>query len=164
MQKRKSITAAVHIKPADGLRFGLSYYNDEAAAGSKKHSGEILRWNVKQNLFTASTAYFGNKFEVLAEGTVGSNHTDTTKTKNTLASYIYAGLKLKEKWVPYLRLDNLQYQNGEIFFQYDNTTAVTAGLRYELNYLSVVKLEFQHSNSQISGNSNKVMAQFAIGF
>jgi hypothetical protein len=24
--KRKSVTAAVHIKPADGLRFGVSWY------------------------------------------------------------------------------------------------------------------------------------------
>ncbi|MBK5270269.1 MAG: hypothetical protein JJE22_04570, partial [Bacteroidia bacterium] len=91
--RRKSITAAVHIKPADGLRIGLSWYNDVIAKGARGQNN-ILNWNVKQNLFSGSVAYFGDKFELLAEGTAGTNNTDTTGKKNTVASYIYAGFKI----------------------------------------------------------------------
>ena len=111
----KSITAAVHIKPAEGLRIGFSYYNDVISKGATIHDNMITNWKVKQNLFTGSVAYFGNKFEVLAEGTLGTNRTDTTGTRQTLASYVYAGFKIKEKWVPYVRLDQLHFQEGEIF-------------------------------------------------
>ena len=95
--KRKSITAAVHLKPVEGLRFGLSWYNDVIAQGATAHDGMLLDWTVNQNLFSGSIAYFGNKFEVLAEGTVGTNKTDTTGAQHTLASYIYAGFKIREK-------------------------------------------------------------------
>ena len=33
--KRKSITAAVHIKPVEGLRIGVSWYNDEMSADTQ---------------------------------------------------------------------------------------------------------------------------------
>jgi hypothetical protein len=161
--KRKSITAAFHIKPAEGLRFGFSWYNDVIAKGATAHD-VLQRWEVKQNLFTGSAAYFGEKFEVLAEGTLGTNKTDTTGSRQTIASYIYAGLKLKEKLVPYVRLDQLHFQEGEVFYHKNNTTSFVIGMRYNINYLTVVKLEYQHQHSEQEGNLNKVTAQLAIGF
>jgi hypothetical protein len=85
--KRKSITAAVHIKPAEGLRIGFSWYNDVMSAGSKTHEGKLINWDVQQNLFSPSIAYFGDKVEVLAESTIALNHTDTTGTKQTFTGY-----------------------------------------------------------------------------
>jgi len=161
--KRKSITAAVHIKPVDGLRIGVSWYNDVIAKGAIDH-GNALRWQVKQNLVTGSAAYFGDKFELLAEGTFGTNKTDTTGSKNTAATYVYAGVKIKEKVVPYIRFDQLHFQEGEIFFHKDNTTSIVGGIRYNINYLTVVKLEYQHQHSEYTGDINKLTAQLAIGF
>jgi hypothetical protein len=162
--KMKSITAAVHIKPVDALRIGLSYYNDNISRGARVHDNMVINWKVKQNLFTGSVAYFGNKFEVLTEGTLGNNHTDTTGTRHTLASYIYMGYKIKEKWVPYVRLDQLHFQEGELFYHKDNTTSFVGGLRYNINYLAVVKLEYQHLDSEHGGDQNKFTVQVAIGF
>ena len=102
--KRKSVTAAVHIKPAEGLRIGFSWYNDEMSAGSTTHEGKLINWDVRQNLFSPSIAYFGDKVEVLAESTIGTNHTDTTGTKQTFTGYIYAGYKIKERIVPYVQV------------------------------------------------------------
>ncbi len=161
--KRKSVILAMHIKPADRLRFGISFYNDAIAKGATIHD-KINKWKVKQNLYSASASYFGKKFELLAEGTLASNHTDTTGSKNTLASYAYVGYKANKNVVPYIRVDNLHYQNGEVYFRKDNTTSVAGGLRYEINYLAVVKLEYQYQNSEHAPNTNKVTAQFAIGF
>jgi len=161
--KRKSITAAVHIKPAEGLRFGLSWYNDVIAKGAKGHDN-ILNWEVKQNLFSGSASYFGDHFEVLAEGTLGTTNTDTTGKKNTVASYVYAGYKINEKIVPYVRLDQLHFQEGEIFFHKDNINSIVGGIRFNINYLTALKLEYQHLHSEKTGDQNKLTAQIAIGF
>ncbi len=164
VDKMKSITLAVHIKPVDQLRIGFSYYNDVASKGSIIHDGARLNWKVKQHLYTGSVSYFGNKFEALAEGTLATNHSDTTGTKQTLASYLYAGYKINEKWIPYVRVDQLHFQEGEIFYHTPNTTSFVAGLRFNINYLAVVKVEYQHQHQNGIGNSNKFTAQVAVGF
>lgn len=161
--KNKSLTAAVHIKPADNLRIGASYYYDIISKGATVHD-KTINWQVNQQLFTGSVAYFGKKFEVLAESTFGTDHTDTTGNKQTLASYLYTGYKITDKIVPYIRLDNLHYQQGEIYFTKDNTTAFVAGIRYQINYLAAIKLEYQYQHSELEGYNNKLTAQFAIGF
>ena len=76
--KRKSVTAAVHIKPIQNLRIGASFYNDVLAKGATTHDNRVINWKVNQNLFTGSVAYFGKKFEFLGESTLAMNHTDTT--------------------------------------------------------------------------------------
>lgn len=161
--KRKSFTAAVHIKPVENMRLGLSYYNDVIAKGANVHD-RVINWKVTQNLFSGSVAYFGKRFELLTEGTLGINKTDTTGSKNTIASYIYTGYKINEKLIPYVRLDNINYQEGEIYYHKDNTTAFVGGIRYQINYLAVVKLEYQHQHLQKEGNIDKLTMQFAIGF
>jgi hypothetical protein len=160
--KNKCVTIAVHIKPADKLRIGISWYYDVISKGASVHDKPI-NWQVSQHLFTASLSRFGKKFEVLAEGTAGLNHTDSTGSKTTFASYIYAGYKIN-KLVPYLRFDNIHYQQGEIYYDKNNITSIVAGLRYEINYLAVVKLEYQHQHAEILNNVNTIRAQFAIGF
>ena len=162
--KRKSITAAVHIKPAEGLRIGFSWYNDVMSAGSKTHEGKLINWDVQQNLFSPSIAYFGNKVEVLAESTIAINHTDTTGTKQSFTGYLYAGYKIKERLVPYIRLDRLHFQEGEILFDKNNTTSIVGGIRYNINYLTVVKLEYQYEQTELEGDTNKLTFQIAIGF
>jgi hypothetical protein len=160
--KRKSITAAVHIKPADNLRIGVSYYNDVISKGSRVHDHFIMQ-TVKQQLFSASVGYF-KKLEILAESTMAINNTDSTGLKTTIASYAYAGIKIKEKFIPYLRYDKIHYQEGDLYFHKDNTSSILIGIRYQVNYLAVIKLEFEHGNSEHTGKTEKVSAQFAIGF
>lgn len=163
--KRKSITAAVHIKPIDGLRIGASFYNDRIAKGATVHGlVDSIKYQVKQNMVTGSMAYFGNKFELLAESTFSFNHTDTLGTSHTNASYLYAGIRVKDRIVPYAKLERIHYQNTELFYRKNNTTSFIAGIRYEISYLAVIKVEYEHDKQQIEGRMNKVTAQFAIGF
>ena len=161
--KYKSVTAAVHIKPVDNLRIGASYYNDVISKDATVEDKQI-NWKVNQQLVSGSVAYFGKKFELLAESTMAFDHTDTTGTKHTVASYIYSGFKITPKIIPYIRVDNLHYQEGEIYFTKDNTTAFVAGMRYQINYLAVVKLEYQHTKKEIEGIDDKLTLQIAIGF
>lgn len=161
--KDKSVTAAFHIKPAERLRLGLSYYYDAIADSADVH-GMVMEHAVKQHLVSASVARFGKKFEFLSEATMGMNHTDSTGTKNTFAGYAYAGYKIKEKYVPYLRYDNIKYQDGEMYYMKNDMQSFVAGIRYEISYLAVVKLEYQHIDYEMGDNVDKLTVQFAIGF
>jgi len=161
--KYKSITASIHIKPLDNLQIGASFYNDIISEGVELFAS-VIDEKVKQQLYTGSVSYFGNRFEVLVEGTLVNNRTDSTGNVQSFASYLYAGLIIKEKWVPYFRVDFLNYQNGDPYLGNNDTTALLAGLRYELNYLMVLKLEYQYEDRDITGIENRIMAQFAIGF
>ena len=160
----KSITLAAHLKPLEKLRFGASFYHDAIAKGAHLHDGRSLGWQVNQSLYTGSLAYFGKKAELLAESTMGVDKTDTTGSKNTWASYVYAGYKITDQWTPYVRFDHLKTEEGEIYFDRNNTTAFLTGIRYQISYLAVVKLEYQYEHSQKTSSRNRVVAQFAIGF
>ena len=160
---RVSVTAAVHIKPIDDLKLGVSYYND-AISPNAEVNGKIIPVQVNQQLFTGSISYFGRKIEVLTEGTLALDKTDSTGTQHDWASYFYAGYKITDKLVPYIRLDNLQYGSGEVYYTKNNTQSYIIGVRYYVDYLLVLKLEYQHLDTQLQGKSDAVTFQLALGF
>lgn len=169
--RNKSLTAAIHIKPKDDWRLGLAYYSDVISEGSDLHGhshgghhGNHTTVRVNQHLLNASIAYFGKKYELLTETIFAVNHSDSIGNPLSVVSYFYAGIRLKNKIVPYFRVDYLHFQPEEPFYKNENTTAALVGIRYEINYLAVVKLEYQHEHLEISGNENRIVAQFAIGF
>ena len=165
--KHKSITVAFHLKPLNGLRLGGSYYFDNITPGeSHSHGGGLneIHHEVKQQLVTGSVAYFGKKFEVLSEATFAFNNTDSLGISSSVGMYAYAGVRLKEKWVPYVRFDLLNFDDKELYYLKNNTTSFIAGLRYELNYLTVIKLEYQHDDAYLTGIRDMITAQIAIGF
>ena len=162
--QRLSVTTAVYIKPADNLKLGGSYYNDVISPGADVHSGNTIPVQVNQQLFTGSISYFGRKFEILTEGTLALDKTDSTGTQHDWASYFYAGYRITDKLVPYIRLDNLQYGSGEVYYIKNNTKAFLIGVRYYVDYLLVLKLEYQHIDAQIQGKADAVTFQIALGF
>ncbi|GDX53360.1 hypothetical protein LBMAG27_24070 [Bacteroidota bacterium] len=160
-----SFTAAGHIKPIDNLQIGASLYIDHISKGAKKaHSAEIVKATVQQQLLSGSASYFGKHFEILTEGTYAMDHTDTTGNLNSLAAYVYAGVHVKEKLIPYIRFDYMNVPMGEMYFHEGTKTTFVGGLRYEINYLVVVKLEFQQSDNSMHGSAQTTTAQIAIGF
>jgi hypothetical protein len=167
--RNKSITASIHIKPKDGMRIGIAYYSDVLSPGTvhshgNHNHGHHLDVRVNQHLLNVSIAHFGKKYELLAENIFAVNHSEDIGNPLSVVSYVYAGLRIKNKLVPYFRVDYLHFQPDEPYYAQDNTTAVLGGVRYEINYLAVVKLEFQHEHHEEIGNLNRVVAQFAMGF
>ncbi len=160
--RNKSITAAIHIRPKNELKIGLTYYTDVISEGANVH-GHRVDARINQHLMTGYLAYFGKKYEFLAESVWGVNHNAANGDPLTVATYAYGGIKLK-KWVPYVRVDHLTYDNNEIFFEGDDTTSLILGVRYEINFLAVVKLEYQHIDRDSQSSDDRVTAQFAIGF
>jgi hypothetical protein len=173
----KSVMLGVNMTPIDHLRFGISYYHDNIPAGSiQHHTSNVAKKGIDQSLYSGSISYFGNKFELLAEATVGINtykellEDSTTKTVSPVspAGYLYAGYRIKQKFVPYLRADLLQFSHEEMLFPMNSQRGAVFGLRYEINYLAVVKLEYGymetwHEDEQLS-HANTLNFQFAVGF
>jgi hypothetical protein len=58
----------------------------------------------------------------------------------------------------------LHFQDGQILFDKNNTTSIVGGIRYNINYLTVVKLEYQYEETELERNINKLTFQIAVGF
>jgi hypothetical protein len=108
---------------------------------------------------------FSKKFELLAESSMVNSRSDSLGTQRAVATYVYAGLRLTDKLIPYVRFDDIRFTtNREVYFMSNNTRSFVGGLRYEINYLAVVKLEYQHANSPLYPTPDKVTFQIAVGF
>jgi hypothetical protein len=175
--KMKSVLLGVSIKPIDGLKLGLNYYRDDIPAGATLHHSSIVgKSDVKQSLYSGYASYFGSKFELLAESSVAINKNDSTGSPVSPTGYIYSGYRVKEKLVPYFMVDVLNFNSREVLFSNLKKRGALIGVRYEINYLAVVKLEFSYmeNQSEHSSESNHVghnyshvksiNFQFAVGF
>lgn len=177
----KSVTLAAHVKPAEGLRLGGSAYFDRIAPGTAGHSHGTsgptpLTVPVRQQMYTASVAYFRPRMEALIENSFFMNRTDSA-TDRTNALYAYAGWRVLPKLVAYGRYDLIRNPDAQgsdeghahvTYFRTDGLQSIVGGLRYEFSYLAVAKLEFQHDDrTRVVGAdqaTNAVTFQFAVGF
>lgn len=171
LNQMKSVMLGVHITPIDRFRIGLSYYGDHIPRGaSLHHSSNLSKQNVKQTMYSGSVSYFGNKFELLAESSIAINQNDSTGSTISPTSYAYAGYRTKFKLVPYMRLDLLNFSSREVLFSNKRHLGALLGLRYEINYLAVLKLEYNYTESMsmsttsTMSHTNAINFQFAIGF
>lgn len=160
----KSITMAAHIKPRDKLQLGVSFYNDIISAGAQDHMGNIIPEKIHQQLYTGTIANFGSKFELLAEATFAVNNAESTGAVNSFTSYLYTGWKINDKFVPYLRYDFLNYNQNEIYYNSNDQSSIVVGIRYEISFLIVAKMEYQYIDTEVTGTRSLMNAQIAIGF
>jgi hypothetical protein len=169
----KSVTLAMHVKPTDGLRLGVSLYHDNISKGSNAHNhgggvAPVALTRVSQDIMTASLfctdSVLSKKFELLVESSMVNSNSDSLGVQRAVATYAYAGLRLTDKFIPYVRFDDVRFTNREVYFMPNNTQSFIGGLRYELNYLAVLKLEYQHAKSHMYATSDRVTFQIAVGF
>ncbi|NQY08298.1 MAG: hypothetical protein HRT71_02115 [Flavobacteriales bacterium] len=157
--KHKSYTFATHIKPIDNLRLGVSAYFDKITEGST-----LTDETVSQSVISGSVAYF-KKHELLAEYSYATNTTDSLGSQTTNALYVYTGYRIKDIIIPYVRVDFLDFSENEMFFHGQKINAYSFGLRYEMNYLTSLKLEYQTKNTNYSPVWDQMFIfQLALGF
>jgi len=164
--KYKSLTAALHIKPFEKWRVGGSVYYDKISPGFITHHGsaDTVDFVITQLIYSGSLSYFGKRFELLTEGSLVTNSMDSIGTTTSVAFYGYGGIKFAKKFTGYARYDLINFDTNEIYFDNDNKMTVLAGIRFQVNYLVVVKLEYQYDESDRNGINNMVTGQVAIGF
>jgi hypothetical protein len=164
--KTKSVTAAIHIKPAQGIRIGGSMYYDRIAAGVTGPNGSTLTNPMDYTMFSGSVAAFRKKLEVLTEFSIVncSVESDTGKTVNNNSGIFgYIGYRFN-KLVPYFRYDMVDMDENTVYFKNINSSAITVGLRYEVSPLVVFKLEYEYDETENDDPSNHIYFQIAIGF
>ena len=163
----KSIAIAVHKDLNQHLRVGITSYFDRIAAGllsfQRDEDGRIpLTSSVRQSSFGGNTRYKKNSLELLAELMLVRNHSNSS-TGVTLAHYIYGGYQLG-KVTPYLRFDQLRFDNNEPYFLPEDVNQFLIGLRFDISFLAVIRAEYQIIGTENSDNFNRFIIQVALGF
>ncbi len=162
----KAIMTNLFLEPIDGLRIGGAYYMDKHIKGSnslKKDKGSIVSLvdDMNQTFFVTNLNYINGNIEFLSEFVSNTNNINSTKT-NTTAFYVFGGYKI-DKFVPYVRAEQVKFDQNEKYFNAIDKTTYTLGFRYEINYLCVFKAEFR--NWKIGDRyTNEAITQIAIGF
>jgi hypothetical protein len=160
-----AINWAVNMEPVNGLKFIVSGLANKIPAGSTTYQGNKLNEDSFYQMYNASVAYFLGSLpiELCAEYYNISNTITSSGTTRMNGLFGYVGFN-KYKVIPYLVYNNIRYEDGEKFFEKSDLDAFTFGARYSLSPKSVIKLEYTNDKTELTGTSDLIRAQFAIGF
>jgi hypothetical protein len=180
---RSSLTAAVHIKPVDGMRIGASYYSDylpnntsgvhSGHSGTKPHySGTLYKGGVQFRLSAFSFAYFNEKFEILNEFVYNRTKTDTLGKADNYSNFLYAGLRIRDKHVPYFLVDYLHIDKKDLHAYPLITQKFALGYKHEFTTYINLKTQIEYSESRLPhdehehklGDNLSFRLQLAYGF
>jgi hypothetical protein len=154
-----SYTAAVHIKPIDGMRLGIShYYNRLDQNTSGAHIGHLItpgntgapnyKGPVDFNLSCVSMAWFGKRFEFLNEYAYNTSRTDSLGEAYNFSNFTYLGYRINEKSIPFILVDYLRIADNDLHVFKNEQLKLAVGYRHEINYLVNVKIQAEHIWSQ----------------
>lgn len=149
----KALTAAIHIKPLEGMRIGISYYNDYLPnnnPGSHTGHGNVnteYKGAINYELTCFSFAYFGKHLEVLSESAYNRNQTDSLGLSENYSQFVYAGWRFKEKHVGYTLFDFMDMSERELHTVPTNFIKIGIGYKYDLLYNCTLKLQLERSES-----------------
>lgn len=160
-----AFSGSVNIEPIENLKvIGSAFYNT-VPAGSTTYQGVLLAQDSKYQMLNATVAYFNGKFpiEFVAEfysvnnSSVGSSHTMN-------GGFLYFGYT-QLKLIPYIVYNNIQFEQDEKYFNDNDLSGYTAGLRYNPSARAVVKLEYSNEALQVANAKQELVRfQVAIGF
>lgn len=151
---------AVHAKPVDGLRVGVSLYHDHMSAngygahsghgGAHQQSPQAYRGPVDFTLASASIAWFGQRTEFLHELSVNRNRTDSLGAAVNSSAFVYVGARVKESAVAYVFGDQLRGALNDLHVLPMEKWKVGGGVRYELGATVHVKAQVEYMRERLS--------------
>jgi len=179
-----SFTAAIHFKPVEGMRIGISHYYDFLSENKYGiHTGHGTAPGIpisnaydgplEFQLSSISFAYFSNKFEALLETSINHSYTDTLGLARNISFFLYSGFKLNEKNIPFILIDYLKSSDNDLHVYPLEIRKFALGYRYEFNYLTNIKLQLENTmfhhgmmkNHSMHDHGNwGVRIQLAYGF
>ena len=168
--KNKSLSASVFIEPVEGLTIGASGYVDKASKGAltlQVDSVEVpipLDKDMTQQIVTGTLVYFGSPIEIITEYSIVTNKLSGGDGQSTTAIYVYGGYNIG-KFTPYFRFDMMDYSDNEPYFIKNNTDQLIIGFRYDFNFLSSFRVEYQRQTFPDKDiKINRLTTQLAFGF
>jgi len=174
-----SVTVATHIKPIEGMRIGMAYYYNYLSDASTNTSHLMhasceqcvgYKGPLKFHMANLSIANFSEKFELLNEFSYNGSYTDTMGLSNNFSNYLYGGIRIKDRYVPYVAIDLIFVSENDLHIGSFNSTRIIMGYKHEFsNNLNIkTQLEYNFNLDQIShtlGNQKfGLNIQCAYGF
>ena len=180
-----SVSLAMHIKPVDGMRIGVSYFYDYLKENnSGVHSGHSTsptfqpqnpyKGPLQFHFAALSMAYFSPKIEVLNEFAYNLTNTDSLGLANNFTNFTYIGYRIKDKHVPYMLFDYLETAKNDLHTYRHNQIRMSLGYRHEFNPYANLKFQVEyepaldhHHQQHSPGHNNSVFGfrlQLAYGF
>jgi len=176
-----SYTAAFHIKPIENFRFGLSHFYEATKNHNPgTHSGHSLTYPhytgenylgpITLNLSSASLSYFGNKIELLNEGSYSRTYTDSLGAANNFSNFTYFGYRLTDNSIPYVVADLIHIADNDLYVHPFDLFKLVVGYRHEFNHLLSLKAQVEYMTALHTHQDHMHPArfgfriQFAYGF
>lgn len=145
-----SYMASAYVQPWDNSRFGVSYFNDHMSSnGAGVHSGHSAQVGdydgaVNFDLFSASAAFFGEKFEFLSELNHNRTKTDSLGTSLNYGAFFYAGWRIKgNNKTPYILFDYLNISERELHSTPALIQKLGLGYKYDISHKANVKIQLE---------------------
>ena len=160
---RKSVTAELRSQVTSYLEVGVSAYNDLATRGTSTLRGDTLAAAMTQRTFGGHVALLGSHYEFISEYQRIMNHMIGDGNHGTNAMYVYAGRRFGA-FVPYARWDRIDFAQNDPYFVQDDDESALVGARYDFAAAGTVKLEGRRLTRELTGRTNEIVAQVAIGF
>ncbi len=164
----KSVCLNIHVEPIENLKFHISGYLDNVPAGTTTVQNFTTNQNINLRILNASIAYWAGKLPIEIIGEYYNMKTSMSDSGTVAYShgyFLYFGYKLKKiNLIPYVYYDELILANNDRLFLKNSTSSCALGLRYAMQPLCVLKLEYKYSETDLTGRQNKIELQFAIGF
>jgi len=172
---KKAVSANLTFRPSAvrGLEVGAS-----VTAGTIVLSGTpggIANGEIDQTVYALHAAYLAHNAELLGEF-YAWNHDATMASgfDDSSAFYVQAGYLVGERVTPYVRYESLSADGMDPYFQTmgmtmagtdRDKTIVIAGVRYDLNYRSAVKVEYRSiEDDNYDGSFTEGAVQWSFAF
>lgn len=173
------LAIALHIKPIEGMRIGVSHYYDYLPineAGSHtghttapSHSTNAYKGPIGVALSSFSFAYFAKKIEILNEFNINTTKTDTLGRALNYSNFTYLGYPITNKNTVYLLHDIMNVEKNDLYTNQIFKQKLGIGYKYEFSYLLNLKTQLEYETTKLAhniGNSNRLSLeiQLAYGF
>jgi hypothetical protein len=156
-----AVMLAVHAKPVDGLRIGMSVYRDRMEANgygahsghggaAHQHGGAMYKGPVDFQLANASIAWFGRRTEFLQELSVNRNVTDSLGVAINRSAFMYLGARVRDPLVAYAFGDYLYSALNDLHVLPMRRWKTGFGMRYDLATTVHIKGQLEYSGERLS--------------
>ncbi|MCC6543898.1 MAG: hypothetical protein IT392_05270 [Nitrospirae bacterium] len=155
--KAVAFNAAISPAVVDGLKVGVSGHI--AKVMSDDSAALPVSVNADQTIFGGFLIYSTGNLNLSGEYfTIENKNEQDSKKYDSRAYYGLVTYAVTDKWVPYVMYENLQVKDNDpyvISLGAVDTEKLTAGLRYNINYRSSVKVEYRDIINEKNAINNK---------
>jgi len=174
MELRPSVTIAAHIKPNDQMRIGFGLFNEEysdvdLSGHNHSHGTNMVAEDLNFSLVNFSFASFGDKLQVLDEFSMNITSTDSLGVAENISNYLYVGIPVKERFVPFIGFDFLSVAKEDRLNMEQLRVQYIAGYRHEFTPLLNLKAQVEYYDTDLTYSNTvsekwEFKIQLAYGF